>query len=89
MILPSLILVLSACGVFALLVVIQVIVKAPKPVQRAAGGVIMGLCALAVVNLASLFTGVSLPLSPLTIGVSGAAGIPGVTMLLLLNLILK
>jgi len=87
--LPSLILVLSACGVFALLVVIQVIVKAPKPVQRAAGGVIMGLCALAVVNLASLFTGVSLPLSPLTIGVSGAAGIPGVTMLLLLNLILK
>lgn len=86
---PSLILVLSACGVFALLVVIQVIVKAPKPVQRAAGGVIMGLCALAVVNLASLFTGVSLPLSPLTIGVSGAAGIPGVTMLLLLNLILK
>ena len=86
---PSLILVLSACGVFALLVVVQVIVKAPKPVQRAAGGVIMGLCALAVVNLASLFTGVSLPLSPLTIGVSGAAGIPGVTMLLLLNLILK
>lgn len=86
---PSLILVLSACGVFALLVVVQVIVKAPKPVQRAAGGVIMGLCALAVVNLAGFFTGVSLPLSPLTIGVSGAAGIPGVTMLLLLNLILK
>lgn len=86
---PSLIIVLSACGVFALLVIIQVIVKAPRPVQRAAGGVITGLCALAAVNLTGFFTGVSLPLSPLTIGVSGAAGIPGVTMLLLLNLILK
>lgn len=89
MILPSLILALSMCGVFALLVVIQVIVKAKKPVQRAAGGVIMGLCALAAVNLTGFFTGVSLPLSPLTIGISGAAGIPGVTMLLLLNLIIK
>jgi len=87
--LPSLTIVLAACGVFALLVIIQVIVKAPRPVQRATGGVIMGLCALAVVNLTGFFTGVSLPLSPLTIGVSGAAGIPGVTMLLLLNLVLK
>lgn len=86
---PSLIIVLSACGVFALLVVIQMIVRAPRPVQRAAGGVIMGLCALAAVDLTGFFTGVSLPLSPLTIGVSGAAGIPGVTMLLLLNLVLQ
>ena len=86
---PSLIIVLSACGVFALLVVIQMIVRAPRPVQRAAGGVIMGLCALAAVDLTGFFTGVSLPLSPLTIGVSGAAGIPGVTMLLLLNLVFQ
>lgn len=85
----GLILALSACGVFGLLVVIQLIVRAPRPVQRAAGGVITGLCALAAVNLTGFFTGVSLPLSPLTIGVSGAAGIPGVTMMLLLNLILK
>lgn len=86
---PGLILVLTACGVFGLLVLIQVIVKAPRPVQRAAGGVITGLCALVAVNLTGFFTGVSLPLSPLTIGVSGAAGIPGVTMMLLLNLIFK
>ena len=85
----SLILVLSACGVFGLLVLIQVIVKAQKPVQRALGGVIVGLFALAAVNLTGFFTGVSLPLSPLTIGVSGAAGIPGVTLLLLLNLVFK
>jgi pro-sigmaK processing inhibitor BofA len=87
--LPDWVVPLSLCGVFALLVLIQVIVKAPKPVQRAAGGVLTGLCALAAVNLTGFFTGVSLPLSPLTIGVSGAAGIPGVTMLLLLNLIIR
>lgn len=81
--------VLTACGVFGLLVVIQLIVRSPRPVQRAAGGVITGLVALAAVDLTGFFTGVSLPLSPLTIGVSGAAGIPGVTMMLLLNLILK
>ncbi len=86
---PNLLVILTAGGVFGLLVVIQMIVRSPRPVQRAAGGVIMGLFALAAVNLTAFFTGVSLPLSPLTIGVSGAAGIPGVTMLLLLNLILK
>ncbi|HEX3039012.1 MAG TPA: pro-sigmaK processing inhibitor BofA family protein [Caproiciproducens sp.] len=86
---PNLLVILTAGGVFGLLVVIQMIVRSPRPVQRAAGGVIMGLFALAAVNLTGFLTGVSLPLSPLTIGVSGAAGIPGVTMLLLLNLIMK
>lgn len=78
-----------ALGVFALLVLIQVIVRAERPVRRAVGGIITGLCALAVVNLTGLFTGVTLPISLLTLGVSGAAGISGVTMLLLLDLILK
>ncbi len=86
---PNIILIVTLCGVFALLVIIQMIVKSPKPFQRAIGGIITGLCALAAVNLTGMFTGVTLPLSPLTIGVSGAAGIPGVTMLLLLNLIFK
>ena len=75
-------------GVFALLVILQVIVKAERPVRRAIGGILTGLCALAVVNLTGCFTGVTLPISLLTLGVSGVAGISGVTMLLLLNLIL-
>jgi hypothetical protein len=73
----------------ALLVIIQLIVKAEHPVRRAIGGILTGLCALAVVNLTGSFTGVTLPISPLTLGVSGTAGISGVTMLLLLDLILK
>lgn len=86
---PNLLAILTAVGVFGLLVIIQMIVRSPRPVQRAAGGVLTGLFALAAVNLTGFFTGVSLPLSPLTIGVSGVAGIPGVTMLLFLNLIMK
>lgn len=81
--------IVCALGVFALLVLLQVIVRAERPVRRAVGGIVTGLCALAVVNLTGFFTGVALPISPLTIGVSGAAGISGVTMLLFLNLILK
>lgn len=80
---------LCACAVFVLLVVLQVIVRSERPFRRAAEGVITGLCALAAVNLTGFFTGVNLPLSPLTLGVSGVAGIPGVTLLLLLNLVVK
>ena len=81
--------VLWIVGIFLLLVVIQIVMKSKRPFRRAVGGVLTGLFTLAVVNLTGMFTGVSLPVSPLTIGVSGVAGIPGVTMLLLLNLILK
>ena len=81
--------VLCVCGVFLLLVAVQVIMKTKHPVRHAVGGILVGLCTLAVVDLVGAFTGVSLPISPLTIGVSGVAGIPGVTLLLLANLIFK
>ena len=80
---------LIAAGIFGLLVVIQLALRAKKPVQRAAGGVLVGLCGLLAVNLTGVFTGVSLPLSPLSLGVAGTAGLPGVTLLLLLNLLLR
>lgn len=80
---------LCVCGVFLLLVLIQVIMKSQRPVRHAVGGVLTGLFTLAAVNLTGAFTGVSLPISPLTIGVSGVAGIPGVTLLLLLNLLFQ
>ena len=49
---------------------------------------LLGWAALAAVNLCSSFTGVVVPVTPLSIGVSGAAGIPGVTLLLLFDLFL-
>ena len=79
---------LIAGGVFLLLVVIQWILRAKRPVRTAVCGVLTGLAALLTVNLTGVFTGVALPVSILSIGVSAVAGIPGVTMLLLLNLML-
>lgn len=80
---------LSVSGVFLLLVVIQIIMKSERPVRAAAGGVLTGFLALAAVNLTGLFTGVTLPVTPLSLGISGVAGIPGVTLLLLLNLFFR
>ncbi len=81
--------ILCIFGVFLLLVLIQIGMKSRRPVRHAVGGVLTGFCALAAVNLSGMITGVSLPISPLTIGVSGVAGIPGVTMMLILNLIFR
>lgn len=80
---------LCIAGVFLPLAVIQMIMKSKHPFRHAVGGILIGLCTLALVNLTGMFTGVGLPVSPLTIGVAGVGGIPGVTMLLLLNLILR
>lgn len=77
---------LIAGGIFLLLVVIQVILRAKHPVRKAAGGVLTGVAALVAVNITGILTGVTLPISVLSVGVSVVAGIPGVTMLLLLNL---
>lgn len=80
---------LWAAGVFLLLVLLQAIVRAKRPVWKAIGGILQGVLTLVIVNLAGAFTGVTLPISLMTLGVSGVAGIPGVTMLLLLSLIFK
>ncbi len=48
----------------------------------------LGFLALALVNLCSAYTGVFLPVSRLSIAVSGLLGIPGVTLMVILNAIL-
>ena len=49
---------------------------------------VLGFVAMALVNLCGPYTGVFLPVSRLSVLVSGVLGIPGVTlMLLLLSLI--
>lgn len=48
----------------------------------------LGLTALALVNLCGPYTGVVLPLSKLSLGAACVLGIPGVTLLILLNAML-
>ena len=80
--------ILIALGIFAALVLLQVNAKSKKPVRKTVISICVGLCALLAVNLSGYFTGVRLRLNPLSIGVSAVGGIPGVTTMLLLNLII-
>ena len=80
---------LMAGGVFLLLVLLQVILHSKRPVRKALGGLAAGWGALLAVNLAGMLTGVFLPLSPLVLGTASVAGVPGVTMLLLLDFLMK
>lgn len=49
---------------------------------------ILGFAALALLNLSSPYTGVALPVSRLSIAASGLLGIPGVTLMVILNAVL-
>lgn len=49
---------------------------------------LLGLLALALVNLTCGYTGVSLAVNRLTLAASGVLGVPGVTLLVILNTIL-
>lgn len=79
--------ILIALGVLVALILVQVIAKSKRPIQKTMISICVGLCALLAVNLTGIFTGVRIPLNPLSIGVSAVGGIPGVTTMLLLNLI--
>lgn len=49
---------------------------------------ILGFAALALVNLCGPYTGVFVPVSRLSVAATGVLGIPGVTLLILLNTLL-
>ena len=75
-------------GVFIILVIIQKIMHSEHPVRTAVISMMWGIIALVAVNLCSSFTGVSIPVSPMTLSFSAVLGIPGVTCLLLMQIIL-
>ena len=74
-------------GIFSALLILHAATGSKKPFRRALGSALNGLVALVLVNITGGFTGVTLPVSLLSLGVSAGLGVPGVTMLLLLNLI--
>ena len=48
----------------------------------------LGFVALALVNLCGAYTGVLVPVNRLSLGAAGLLGVPGVTLLILLNAML-
>lgn len=73
-------------GVFVFFAIIHKIDRHKKPLRRACVSVISGVLSLLAVNISGVFTGVTLPVSTLTLLTSLVGGVPGVTMLLALNL---
>ena len=74
-------------GVLLALWLVQKLYGRKRALLHTCTSMLLGWAVLALVNLCGRFTGVNIPVTPLSIGVSGAAGIPGVTALLLLDLL--
>ena len=73
-------------GTFVIFLIIQIATRTKKPIRKALGNMALGVASLVAVNLAGFFTGVTLPVSTLSLSVAAAGGIPGVTLMLLLNM---
>ena len=71
---------------FIVFIVIQKLSKNKSPLKRAFVSLFSGLAALGTVNALSVFTGVYIPVSVLSVIISIALGIPGVTSMPCINL---
>ena len=72
---------------FLLFALLHFLAKNKRPFKRALLPMSAGLLALAAVDLLSGLTGVYIPVSLLSVLVSAIGGVPGVTLLLFLNLL--
>ena len=81
--------VLTALLVFIILVIIRVILKCRKPISKTFYGIISGIAILVLTHIVGCFINVEVPISIMSVGVSSVAGIPGVIMILFLNMIAK
>lgn len=79
---------LISLGIFICLVFIQVLIRSKHPIKKTILNILIGIFSLIAVNISSTFTGVFIPVSLLSIGVAAILGLPGVTTILILNMIL-
>ncbi len=78
---------LMIAGAVFVLVILQIVAGNQKPFRRVVLFALIGIGMLTVLNVISPLTGVSLPVSRLSICISALLGIPGITMMLLLQLL--
>ena len=78
---------LSILGAAVVLAVGIALLRTKRPVRGLAGSGAQGICALAAVNIAGAFTGVSLGLNLFSGLCCLVLGIPSVVMMLILKLI--
>ena len=75
-------------GVVLFAIGVQLFARNKRPVKSAFAAIVRGVLALLAVHITGIFTQIALPMNLATVCWSGAAGIPGVIALLLVNLIL-
>ncbi|MBQ4105471.1 MAG: pro-sigmaK processing inhibitor BofA family protein [Clostridia bacterium] len=73
---------------FLLFSLIYKIAKKKKPLRRAFLTMLSGVLSLILVDITGVFTGVYLPVSPLSLTVSSCAGVPGVATMLIISWLL-
>lgn len=73
-------------SVFLFFCIIHYISKSRHPVKRSLLSFCVGILTLLAVNISASFTGVTLPVSLLSICCAAFGGVPGVTLMLGLNL---
>ena len=77
---------LLICGIiFLLLCSVQIIIKAKNPLKKTFFSMLKGVATLAAVNALGAFTGVTLPVSLLSLAIAAVIGMPGVTAMLIFN----
>lgn len=76
-------------GIIIVLAVLSALRRTRRPVKAFLGSGVQGICALAAVNVAGAFTGVSLGLNMLSGLCCAVLGIPGVITLLILKVIIN
>lgn len=74
-------------GILIILTIIHRAGKNKKPLLRAFISMAIGIASMIAVNITSFATGVNIPVSLFTMGVSAGLGVPGVTLLLFINLL--
>lgn len=73
-------------GAFILFSVLHFYSKKKHPAKRALLSMLIGILTLIAVDLCSSFTGVYIPISLLSVLISTIGGVPGVTLILILNM---
>lgn len=79
--------IIFALGLILLFVFTKVIIKPKYPVLKTIGNVIEGAAVLWLVNITGAFTGITIPISLLSLLIAASCGIPGITTMVLLNTI--
>ncbi len=79
--------VLYTAGAVCAVVLLRSLVRGRRPIRDLFVGTVQGACALAAVNVAGAFTGVSLGINWFSVVACSAFGVPGVIGMLLLKLI--